>query len=87
MTPHECQRLVFAPELAVIYVLRTASQATCAALAAAYPLAHADNRSPEQELAARLVGLLGHLDRVAGAYCDYIADLPQTSFILPTDTF
>jgi hypothetical protein len=86
MTPHQHQRIALAPELAVIHVLRAAAEATCAALAAAHPFALVDDASPEQELAARIYGLLGRLGRAADAYCNYLDDLPQTSFILPDDT-
>jgi hypothetical protein len=87
MTPYQRQRIALAPELAVIHVLRAAAEATCAALAAAYPMARLGGQSPEQELAERLFGLLDRLDRAAATYCDYLDDLPQMSFVLPDDSF
>ena len=85
MTPHQRQRVAYAPELAVIYALRAVADATCAALAAAYPRAQPQPPQPDDELATRLYGAICCLDRTAQAYCNYIEDLPQQSFIVAPD--
>jgi hypothetical protein len=82
MTPHERQRVALAPELAVIYALRAAADATCAALAAAHPFAQSQPPSHEEMLTAGLHDALRRLDRAAAAYCDYLLDLPQLRFVV-----
>ena len=77
MNATERQRIVYAPELAVIHALRAAADATCAAIAAAHPFAVSEPLHTEEVLAMQLYAAIVRLERNAAAYCDYVNDLPQ----------
>jgi hypothetical protein len=86
MNPYQRERIAYAPQLAVIYVLRAAVDATCDAIATAHPFANFDPPSSEDRLANQLYQRLVRLDRAARAYCEYIGDLPQLGLFPPTDS-
>jgi len=69
MTDDERASLGYAPELAVLDVLRAAAHATCAALAAAHPNTEYDLQCPEHDLATRIYAAIVQLDRAIAAYC------------------
>ncbi len=77
MNANECQRIAYAPELAVIHALRAAADATCAAIAAAHPFADTEPLYTEEVLAIQLYAAIVRLERRAAAYCDYVNHLPQ----------
>lgn len=85
MTPTLQQRIACAPELAVIHALRAATEATCAALAAAHPFAVTEPISTEELLAVQLYDALVRLERAARAYCEYVNDLPQLGLFAQLD--
>jgi len=67
MTDDERASLRYAPELAVLDVLRAAAHATCAALAVAYPNIEVD--SAEHDLASQIYAAIDQLDHAIAAYC------------------
>lgn len=69
MTDDERAGLGYAPELAVLDVLRAAGHATCAALAAAHPNTEHGLQCPEHHLATRIYAAIVQLDRAIAAYC------------------
>jgi hypothetical protein len=69
MTPDERAALGYAPQLAVIDVLRAAAAATCTALAVAHPHITADYQPLEHHLANTLYAAIVQLDDAIGAYC------------------
>jgi len=69
MNAHERAALGYAPELAVIDVLRAAAAATCAALAAAHPQILVHPRPLEHRLAAEIYAAIVQLDSAIGKYC------------------
>jgi hypothetical protein len=85
MNRSQRERIAYAPQLAVIYVLRAAVDATCDAIATAHPFANFDPPSSEDRVANQLYQRLVRLDRAARAYCEYIGDLPQLGLLAPTD--
>ena len=70
MTDDERACLGYAPELAVLDVLRAAAHATCAALAVAYPNIEVD--SAEHDLASQIYAAIVQLDHAITAYCSCI---------------
>lgn len=78
MTPDERANLAYAPELAVIDVLRAAAHATCAALAVAYPSIRTDSHWPEHDLATQIYAAVAQLDRAIADYCDCVLASRQT---------
>jgi hypothetical protein len=78
MTAAERRAMGYAPELAVIFVLRAAAEASYLSLATAHHLSELDPpQSREQDLAQRLCAALGTLEAVATAYCDHVVELAQ----------
>jgi hypothetical protein len=78
MTPAERRAMRYAPELAVIYALRTACKASYFSLAAAHDLSHLDlPHSREQHLAQRLCAALEDLEAMVDAYCDHVVELAR----------
>jgi hypothetical protein len=76
LTPQDRESVAYAPELAVIYALRSVADATGAALAAAHPLVELEPPyTLEHVLATRLYEAIQRLHRAVDAYCLHVTEL------------